>query len=282
MYNLFMNNKDKETKYLIPKDAVDFFYSDEARGIRLQVDYEKAEVKIKEAGIDHIIVVFGSARIKPSDIVIKEMEEIEKALEIKPNNKELLQKLERVKKALHQSVYYEEARKFGQLVGRSGKGPEDNRITLMTGGGPGIMEAANRGACDVDAKSIGLNIELPYEQHPNPYVTLELTFSFRYFGIRKLHFMQRAKALVVFPGGFGTLDELFDILTLVQTEKNPLIPIILVSKYYWDNVINFDFLLEEGVIHKSDLDIFIFVESADEAWQEIRKWYQNNDIFELL
>jgi uncharacterized protein (TIGR00730 family) len=143
----------------------------------------------------------------------------------------------------------------------------------MTGGGPGIMEAANRGAHDVGAKSIGLNIKLPHEQHPNPYITPELSFNFHYFGIRKLHFMQRAKALVVFPGGFGTLDELFDILTLVQTGKNPHIPIVLVSRYYWDNVLNFDFLISEGVISEEDTALFLYAEDANEAWENIIQWY---------
>jgi uncharacterized protein (TIGR00730 family) len=152
----------------------------------------------------------------------------------------------------------------------------------MTGGGPGIMEAANRGADDVGAKSIGLNITLPHEQHPNPYITAELSFSFHYFAIRKLHFMQRAKALVVFPGGFGTLDELFDILTLIQTGKNPPIPIILVSSSYWKHIINFNFLVDESMISPKDIERFNVVENAEEAWQEIRAWYKENGLSELF
>jgi len=263
----------KKSKYELTQDAVDFFYSDAARGIRLQVDYEKAEVRIKEAGIEHTIVVFGSARIKPSDVALEEIKRIESALESNALDTSLLQELEQAKKALHQSLYYEEARKFGQLVGKSGHGPDDSHVTLVTGGGPGIMEAANRGAHDVGAKSIGLNIKLPHEQRPNPYITPELSFNFHYFGIRKLHFMQRAKALVVFPGGFGTLDELFDILTLVQTGKNPHIPIVLVSRYYWDNVLNFAFLAEEGVISEEDLSLFMYAEDAQEAWDTIMNWH---------
>jgi uncharacterized protein (TIGR00730 family) len=266
--------KAKKARYEITPDAIDFYYSDEARGIRLQVDYEKAEVRIKEAGIEHTIVVFGSARIKPSEEALKEIKAIEKALESNAVDDLLLSQLERAKKALHKSLYYEEARKFGQLVGTSGRGPDDCKVTLMTGGGPGIMEAANRGAHDVGAKSIGLNIKLPHEQHPNPYITPELSFNFHYFGIRKLHFMQRAKALVVFPGGYGTLDELFDILTLIQTGKSPHIPIVLVSKYHWDNVLNFDFLVEEGVISPEDKELFSYAESAQEAWEQILEWYE--------
>jgi uncharacterized protein (TIGR00730 family) len=278
MYNDAMNiqnkTKAKKAHYEITPDAIDFYYSDEARGIRLQVDYEKAEVRIKEAEIEHTIVVFGSARIKPSEETLEEIKAIEKALESNAGNDLLLSQLERAKKALHRSLYYEEARKFGQLVGTSGRGPDDCKVTLMTGGGPGIMEAANRGAHDVGAKSIGLNIKLPHEQHPNPYITPELSFNFHYFGIRKLHFMQRAKALVVFPGGYGTLDELFDILTLIQTGKSPHIPIVLVSKYHWDNVLNFDFLVEEGVISPDDKELFSYAESAEEAWEQILEWYE--------
>jgi uncharacterized protein (TIGR00730 family) len=187
---------------------------------------------------------------------------------------------------VRKSIYYDEARKFGQLVGQSGRGPEDCHVTLMTGGGPGIMEAANRGALDVGAKSIGLNIELPGEQFPNPYITPELCFQFRYFAIRKLHFMNRAKALVIFPGGFGTLDELFEILTLIQTEKSPYIPVVLLGKVYWDNVINLNFLLEEvinlnflleeGVIAPEDLNPIIYVNNADEAWDQILLWHETN------
>jgi len=231
----------KHEKYTITVEDLDFFYSDAARGLRLQVDYLKAEEKMKEEGIEHTIVVFGSARTEE-------------------NNKN-----------------YREARKFGALVGKSGKGPDDCFLTLMTGGGPGIMEAANRGAADVGAKSIGLNIKLPHEQIPNPYITPDLSFQFYYFGIRKLHFMQRAKALVVFPGGFGTLDELFDLLTLIQTGKSPLIPIVLVSKSFWKSVVNIDFLIQEKVISKDDLSLFTYAENADEAWQEILSWYDKHE-----
>ncbi len=193
-----------------------------------------------------------------------------------PHSDTLLSALKKAESMVRKSIYYDEARKFGQLVGESGKSPEDCHVTLMTGGGPGIMEAANRGALDVGAKSIGLNIELPHEQFPNPYITPELCFQFRYFAIRKLHFMHRAKALVIFPGGFGTLDELFEILTLIQTSKSPSIPIVLLGKSYWDNVINLNFLLEEDVIAEEDLDHLFYVENADEAWNKILLWHKTN------
>ena len=226
------------TSYEVAEEDKNFLYSDPARGVRLQLDYLKAEVKMREEGIDHTIVVFGSART-PKD-----------------------------------TPYYNEARSFGQMVGKSGKNPEDCHLTLMTGGGPGIMEAANRGALEVGAKSIGLNIELPHEQFPNPYITPELCFQFRYFAIRKLHFIQRAKALVVFPGGFGTLDELFETLTLMQTDKSPSLPVILVNKAYWEKAINFDFLREENVINTSDLEMLTYADDAKEAWEQILLWHE--------
>lgn len=229
-------------KYTITNEDMNFFYSDEARGVRLQVDYLKAEEQMKKEGIEHTIVVFGSARTREDD------------------------------------KYYKEARKFGKLVGSSGKSPEDCQVCIMTGGGPGIMEAANRGAYDTGAKSIGLNIKLQHEQTPNPYITPELSFQFYYFAMRKLHFMQRAKALVVFPGGFGTLDELFDILTLIQTGKSPLIPIVLVSKEYWSNVINFEYLIKKHVIDENDLGLFTYAEEAEEAWNSILDWYSEREI----
>ncbi len=233
---------EKFNKYEISREDKDFFYTYEARGVRLEVDYLKAEVKMQREGIVHTIVVFGSARTQENDPL------------------------------------YIEARKFGRLVSESGKGPEDCHVTLMTGGGPGIMEAANRGAHDVGAKSIGLNIKLPHEQSPNPYISPDLSFQFYYFGIRKLHFMQRAKALVVFPGGFGTLDELFDILTLIQTGKSPLIPIVLISKAYWNNVINFEYLVKENMIEENNLNLLTYAENAEEAWDSIISWCKEREI----
>ena len=262
--------------YEVAEEDKNFIYSDEARGVRLQLDYLKAEVKMNKQGIDNTIVVFGSARIVEFDIAMKEMKKIEKELESSPHSESLLSALKRCESMVRKSIYYDEARKFGQLVGKSGKNPEDCHVTLMTGGGPGIMEAANRGALDVGAKSIGLNIELSHEQFPNPYISPDLCFQFRYFAMRKLHFMQRAKALVVFPGGFGTMDELFEILTLIQTMKSPSIPIILLGKEYWNRVIDFQFLQEEDVIESDDLDMLTYVDNAEEAWEAIIKWHEDN------
>ncbi len=260
----------------VAEDDKNFLYSDEARGVRLELDYLKAEVKMQKQGIDHTIVVFGSARIVEFDAAMKELKNIEKQLERSPRSEELLSALKRCESMVRKSLYYEEARKFGQLVGKSGKNPEDCHVTLMTGGGPGIMEAANRGALDVGAKSIGLNINLTHEQFPNPYITPDLCFQFRYFAIRKLHFMQRAKALVIFPGGYGTMDELFEILTLIQTLKTPSIPVVLVGKEYWKRVIDFEFLQEEDVIAVDDLDMLSYVNNAEEAWEKIILWHEEN------
>jgi len=173
-----------------------------------------------------------------------------------------------------QSSYYTQARCFGQIVGCSGGGPADCRLTLVTGGGPGIMEASDRGAFDVGAKSVGLNISLPHEQYPNAYVSPELCFRFHYFAMRKLHFIMRAKALVAFPGGYGTMDELFNLLTLSQTGKVDPVPIILVSKKFWDNAINIDYFVSEGVISEQDRQLIVYAETADEIWQAILTWYE--------
>ncbi|GIT97866.1 LOG family protein [Sulfurovum sp. TSL1] len=265
-----------DPSYEIAEEDKNFIYTNEARGVRLQLDYLKAEVKMQKQGVDHAIVVFGSARIVEFDVAIKALKKIEKELENSPHSEALLIALKKAESRVRKSHYYDEARKFGQLVGQSGKTPEDTHVTVMTGGGPGIMEAANRGASDVGAKSIGLNIELSHEQFPNPYITPELCFQFRYFAMRKLHFMQRAKALVVFPGGFGTLDELFEVLTLIQTKKTPPIPVILLGKEYWNRMIDFEFLQEEDAIAPHDLDIVMYVDNAEEAWHAIIQWHKKN------
>ncbi|MFT7860617.1 MAG: LOG family protein [Sulfurimonas sp.] len=251
-----------------------FLESSEARGPRLELDYLKAELQIQKMGIEHTIVVFGSARIVEQQTAIERFNEIEKKLEASPGDRELLRELYVAERMIGKSIYYEDARRFGQLVGSSGKNPDDCRVTVMTGGGPGIMEAANRGCYDVGAKTIGLNIVLPHEQFPNPYITPELCFKFHYFAVRKMHFLSRAKALVVYPGGFGTFDELFETLTLIQTEKTSSIPVVLVGKRFWDRALNIPFLQEEGVIASEDLEIFTFADNAQEAWDYIVEWYK--------
>jgi uncharacterized protein (TIGR00730 family) len=271
----------KSPTYSIAEQDMDFLNSYEARGIRLELDYLKPELKMKEYGIEHTIVVFGSARIVEKETAMKRLSTIQEMLQKKPNDRNLLHELYVAERMVGKSIYYDDARKFGQLVGKSGKSVEDCTVTVMTGGGPGIMEAANRGAYDVGAKTIGLNIKLPHEQYPNPYITPDLCFLFHYFAIRKLHFLNRAKALVVYPGGFGTFDELFETLTLIQTKKTEKIPVVLVGQSYWQKAIDFEFLKDEGVIAPEDLDIFLFADNADEAWKYILSWHkeQGNPLY---
>jgi uncharacterized protein (TIGR00730 family) len=262
--------------YRLAEEDHDFMKSYEARGIRLEIDYLKAELAMAKFGVEGTIVVFGSARISEHKTSMAKLKAIQKKVEANPNDHALLRELAIAERMVEKSLYYDDARMFGRYVGLSGKGPEDSRIILMTGGGPGIMEAANRGSYDVGARSIGLNIRLPHEQYPNPYITPELCFQFHYFAIRKLHFFLRSKALVVYPGGFGTLDELFEILTLIQTRKTHPIPVVMVGASYWHKLINFDFLIEEGVIAPEDLNIFKIVDSAEEAWDYIIAWYEES------
>ncbi len=268
-----LQNIFNSPSYKLAIEDKDFLLSDETRGIRLQLDYLKPEIIMKKFGIKNTIVVFGSARVKENNTALKELEKIKKELEKKPS-KELLKKLRIAESMVEKSIYYEEAREFGRLVGKY-KGTHNNEVVIMTGGGPGIMEAANRGAYEVGAKSIGLNIQLPHEQFPNPYVTPELCFQFHYFATRKMHFLERAIALVVFPGGFGTLDELFETLTLIQTRKNKKIPVVLIGKEYWQKLINFEMLVSHGMIDKEDLKIFVYKENAKDAFEYIKNWYEN-------
>jgi len=202
-----------------------------------------------------------------------EVEELTGALAADPGNKDLARRLAVAKRILAKSHYYEVAREFGRLVSEANHSGQDQHAIIMTGAGSGIMEAANRGAFDVGAKSVGLNISLPHEQYPNPYITPDLCFSFHYFAMRKLHFLLRAKALVAFPGGYGTFDELFEVLTLVQTRKIKQVPVVLVGEDYWRGAVNFDFLADEGVIDQEDRELFWFAETAEEIWNGIRAWY---------
>ena len=261
---------ENSPSYKLAEDDKEFLKEYETRGVRLELDYLKAELAMKKFGIESTIAVFGSARILPQDVAKAKVDELIK-------NGVNGQELKQATKALNNSFYYEDARELGAIIGQSGDGVEDNRIMVMTGGGPGIMEAANRGAYEVGANSIGLNINLPHEQHPNPYITPELCLQFHYFAIRKFHFFQRAKAMVVYPGGFGTMDELFELLTLIQTKSMKQIPVVIVGKQWWSNLVNFDFLIEEGLISEKDLEIFTVVENAQEAWYSIANWYKNNN-----
>ncbi len=227
--------------YRLPALDQDFLLGDSTRGLRFQLEYQKAEERLRAWGVDSTIVVFGSARVAEGD----------------------------------SSGWYEAARKFAQICSNHGGAKLNHRPprqnVIATGGGPGIMEAANRGAHDADAPSIGYNITLPHEQEPNPYSTPDLTFRFHYFAMRKMHFAMRAAALVVFPGGFGTLDELFEILTLRQTGKmtKPL-PVLLYDSKFWNRAVNFETFVEARLIHKNDLKLFDFADTPEEAWEKLK------------
>jgi len=262
--------------YRVADQDVDFLNLEETRAVRLQIDYQKPQLLLEQNGIEDTIVVFGSTRIQePVDTQLK-VDSLRKCLLTDPGNEELQHSLAIAERVQAKSHYYEVAREFGQLVGRAGMGKEKGRLVIMTGGGPGIMEAANRGAFDVGSKSVGLNIKLPHEQYPNSYVTPELCFRFHYFALRKLHFLLRTRALVAFPGGYGTLDELFEALTLVQTRTIKPVPIILVGEQYWRQVVNIDFLVDEGVIDREDRDLFWYAENATEIWTGILQWHETN------
>jgi uncharacterized protein (TIGR00730 family) len=236
----------------------DFLLGDSTRGVRFMLEYAKAEERLKAWGIRTTIVVFGSARILPGGSANPDAATAPLPPGAEP------------RAGVSSARWYEEAREFGRIASQRGGAlhPVDGVLdnVIATGGGPGIMDAANRGAADAGAPSIGFNIRLPFEQEPNAYSTPDLTFQFHYFAMRKMHLAMRAAALVVFPGGFGTMDELFEILTLRQTEKAPAIPILLFGRAYWSKVINFQALLDEGMIAADDLALFEFVDSAEDAW----------------
>lgn len=255
---------------------VGFLERDEARGLRLQLEYLKPELLLCEHGVRSTIVVFGSTRISEPATAQRRLAAAHLALQANPDDRELQRKLKVARRIHANSHYYSVAREFGRLIGESGTGPLDCSLVVMTGGGPGIMEGVSRGAFECGAKTIGLNIELPHEQFPNPYLSPELCFRFRYFALRKLHFMQRARALVTFPGGFGTLDELFEALTLIQTRTIKPVPVILVGRDYWERLLDFDYLLDSGAIDAEDRDIFWYAETAQEVWDGILTWYDQN------
>lgn len=253
-----------------------FLARDEARAIRLQLDFLKPEVLLNEHGVLHSIVVFGSTRLVEPAVAEARVGALRNTLATTPDDLKLQQHLAVAERILAKSHYYDVARAFGQLVANAGSGPDDARLVVMTGGGPGIMEAANRGAHDTNAKTVGLNIDLPQEQYPNPYITPELCFHFHYFGMRKMHFLLRARALVAFPGGFGTFDELFETLTLIQTRKIKPLPVVLVGEKYWRKVLDIDCMVEEGVIDTEDRDLFWYAETADDIWEGILCWHETN------
>jgi uncharacterized protein (TIGR00730 family) len=260
--------------YIQADKDLEFLDSEDMRGVRLQIDYSKAELALRRRGVEHTIVVFGSTRIAEPGAAARRVRELKERLQASPGDAELERQLAIAERLHAKSRYYDVARELGRLVGECGQGGFDCRLLLMTGGGPGIMEAANRGAHDVGALSVGLNIALPREQFPNPYLSPELCFRFHYFAMRKLHFLLRARALVAFPGGYGTLDEMFETLTLVQSRSIAPVPVVLVGEEYWRRAVDFDFLVDEGVIEREDRELFWFAESAEEIWSSIVAWHE--------
>jgi uncharacterized protein (TIGR00730 family) len=260
--------------YRLADEDIEFLSSSEARGPRLELDYLKPEMGMEQHNIRRTIVVFGGTRIRESAALQRELASLRATQASNPAEPDIARRMAVTERLLAKSRYYDVAREFGRLVGRSGPELGIHDLVVMTGGGPGIMEAANRGASDAGAKSIGLNIRLPHEQYPNPYVTPDLCFCFHYFALRKLHFMMRARALVAFPGGYGTLDELFEALTLVQTRTIEPLPIVLVSEQYWRQAVNIDFLVTEGAIDPEDRELFWYAEDAQEIWDGILRWYE--------
>jgi hypothetical protein len=262
------------SSYRIADEDLDFLQQPDTRAIRLQLEYFKAETLLREHRIAHTVVVFGGTRIRERDAAERALQEAAQALAADPENSELKQHHRIRQNLLDTSKYYEVAREFGTIVGRYGDRGRDGRIIITTGGGPGIMEAANRGAFEAGARSAGLNISLPHEQYPNPYITPELCLRFHYFALRKFHFAIRARALVVFPGGFGTMDELFEILALSQTRKMAPVPIVLVGEKYWRGAFNPEFFVEQGVVDPEDRELFWYAETAPDIWQGILRWYE--------
>ena len=252
----------------------EFLQRDELRAVRLQLEWFKPELIQQDEGIESTIVVFGSARLLEPEAAQAKVRQAEQALAQSPNDPEKRRAVLVAKNQSTLAPYYDVAREFGRLVSSACQLDGRCEYVVVTGGGPGIMEAGNRGAADVGAKSIGLNIALPFEQAPNPYITPSLCFQFRYFALRKMHFLNRAKALVVFPGGFGTMDELFETLTLLQTGKVKEVSVVLIGKPYWEDLIHWKKFVEYGLISPEDLSLFHYAETAAEAWEIIVREHQ--------
>ena len=259
--------------YVLAEQDIDFLARRELRPVRLQLELLKPEMAFNEQSINSTIVVFGSARVLESGAAQQRLAALEAELANSPHDKVLQRSVSRAQRLLAKSHYYDAARKFARIVSEHCQKPGRREYVIVTGGGPGIMEAANRGAFDVGAKSIGLNITLPTEQAPNPYITPSLCFQFHYFALRKMHFLMRAAALVLFPGGFGTLDEFFDAITLRQTQRMQEIPIILFGREHWNELIDFQYLADEAMIDDRDLDLIQYADTPEQAWELIAHFH---------
>jgi len=264
--------KDLPSHRLAFRDT-DFLARSELRSFRLALEYAKPQLLQREAGVVSTIVVFGSARIPSPERVDEELAAAEAGLADAPEDAGARRRLEAARKLAALGRYYQEARRFAAMVSEQNKDSAEYEFVITTGGGPGIMEAANRGAYEQGMKTMGLNIEIPFEQTPNAYISPELCFNFHYFALRKMHFLLKARAVVIFPGGFGTLDELFDALTLIQTGKMPRVPIVMFGREFWNSIIDFDALTEAGTISPEDADLISWADRAEDAWRVIRDFW---------
>lgn len=260
--------------YKLAVDDRDFLESDACRGIRLQLEYLKPEEAMREKRVVSTVVIFGSARICSEADALKALDEARQKFAESPDDPAARKELKHAEQMLANSKYYAMAREFAGIVTTYDQNSSDGyQLVVITGGGPGIMEAGNRGASEMGGLTIGLNIRLPFEQHHNPYITEDLNLQFHYFAMRKMHFMKRAAVLACFPGGFGTMDELFEALTLVQTGIVPRIPILLFGASWWKDLVNWQKFVDEGVISPEDLDLLTFCDSAWEGWSAVKKFY---------
>ena len=265
----------KSSTYRIAHEDPDLLNSNAMRGVRMLLEITKPDLDLETAGVESTIIVFGGARIVDRETALKGLEEAERCLSENPGSSTLKRQVDHAEHRVVLSRFYDSAREFARLASQHGQANHKQchgcaSHVIVTGGGPGIMEAANRGAFEAGCRSIGLNITLPFEQHPNPYITPELCFRFNYFSLRKFHFVMRSVGAILFPGGFGTLDELFELLTLRQVGTKGSMPIVLFGTEFWTKLVNFDYLAEMGLISNDDLDLIHFSDTAEEAWNFIR------------
>ena len=264
--NLIINSDS----YKLAHEDIGFLNRDEMRGVRMLLEITKPDLILEANKILSTIIIFGGASITEESNTKKRVKNIKELIKTNPTSILLKRNLNRLENLLSMSHYYQSAMEFSKLASISNQNKNYNSDVIVTGGGPGIMEAANRGAFEANCKSIGLNISLPNEQIPNAFITPGLCFKFNYFALRKIHFVMRSIAAVFFPGGFGTLDELFELLTLRQTGMKTKIPIILFGREYWDKIINFEYLADHGLIADEHLNLFKYADSASEAWEIIK------------
>ncbi len=265
-----LSNSDSDAYRLAFSDDR-FLLRDELRAVRLQLEWLKPDIIQDEHDIESTVVIFGGSRFPDPDYAQHKLQAAKNTLALNPQEPLLIKKCRIAEAVVQNSRYYSEARELAKRITLTSMAHQGKEFVIVTGGGPGVMEAANRGAADVGGRSIGLNIVLPFEQQANAYITPELCFQFHYFAIRKMHFLKRARALIAYPGGFGTLDELFETLTLIQTAKIKPVPVVLMGSHYWSKLIDFDFLMEQGAIEEEDLSLFEIVDSVEEAWRILKQ-----------